>query len=149
VTGPGFGAAADVREQSPAVRLLTTECIGAAWGVDADAVERIVSRSEWLEQSPLDVAQALELRPIADALERVLVVRGASRAKALLSQGKLTLFEFLASDVQMVPNIVYGKNLGLVRSVVLEAAKLPVLICDPDTLSSIVQRFEVDGQARG
>ena len=135
------------------VRLLTTECKGVAWAVEADSVECIVDRSEWLDQAPLDVAHALELRPFADALERVLVMRSDSGKKALLSQGKLTLIELLASDVQLVPGIVYAAGFGPVRSVVLEAASFPVLICDPASLTSAaggVAGFgEVDGQARG
>ena len=117
-------------------RLLATQCTGAAWAVDADSVERIVRRSDWLEQPPLDVASSLALAPLPDALERVLVVQGASGAKALLSRGMLALIEVSASDVATVPSIVYGSSLGPVRSVVLEAMGFPVLIFDPDSLQA-------------
>ena len=121
---------------SRGVRLLATQCTGVGWAVDADTVERIIRRSEWLEQPPLDVASSLALRPLPDALERVLVVQGASGARALLSQGKLALLELSASDVMTVPGIVYGGALGPVRSVVLEAAGFPVLIFDLDSLQA-------------
>src|SRR6186997_877100 len=118
------------------VRLLATQCLGALWAVDADSVERIVSRSDWLEQPPLDVADALALRPPPDALERVVVVYGAGGAHALLSKGSLMLFELSASDVQAVPSIVYAGTTGLVRNVVLEAAGFPVLIFDLESLQA-------------
>ena len=133
----------DVREPSPEVRLLATECEDVAWAVDADSVERIVRRSEWLEAPPLDVAHTLALRPFAEALERVLMVQGVSGAKALLSQGRLRLIELLASDVQTVPNIVYGSCFGPVRSVVLEATDFPVLICDPESLEAALGRRQL------
>jgi hypothetical protein len=119
-------------QPSPGVRLLTTRCTGAAWAVDADSVERIVRRSDWLEQPPLDVASSLALVPLPDALERVLVLQGGSGVMALLSTGLLALVELSASDVMTVPSIVYGGSLGPVRSVVL-ATGLPVLIFDPDS----------------
>jgi hypothetical protein len=116
--------------------LLATRCTGASWAVDADSVERIVRRSEWLEQPPLDVASSLALAPLPDALERVLVIQGASGPKALLSRGMLALIELSRSDVATVPSIVYGGSTGPVHSVVLEAVGFPVLICDPDSLQA-------------
>jgi hypothetical protein len=82
------------------------------------------------------VASSLALVPLPDALERVLVLHGASGAKALLSTGLLALIELSASDVMTVPSIVYGGSLGPVRSVVLEATGFPVLIFDPDSLQA-------------
>ena len=133
--GPGaFAPPSATPQQSPGVQLLTTQCRGAAWAVEADSVERIIMHSDWFEEPPLDVAHALELRPFPDGLERVLVVHGVLGAKALLSRGKLTLIELLASDVQMVPSIVYGSALGPVQQVVLEAADFPVLVFNPDSV---------------
>ena len=121
-------------EPSRTVSLLATQCAGAAWAVSAGSVERIVRRSEWLDQPPLDVAESLALRSLPDALERVLVVQGGTQA--LLSHGELALIEVAKSDVQSVPGIVYGGAPGPVRSVVLEAMAFPILIFDLDSLQA-------------
>jgi hypothetical protein len=118
------------------VRLLATQCLGVGWAVDADSVERIVMRSDWQEQPPMDVADTLALRALPDALERVLVIHGISGAVALLSKGALKLIELSASDVQAVPNIVYAGATAPVRNVVLEAAGFPVLIFDLESLKA-------------
>jgi hypothetical protein len=121
---------------APGVRLLATQCLGAGWAVDADSVERILMRSDWREQPPVDVADTLALRPLPGALERVLVVHGISGEVALLSKGSLKLIELSASDVQAVPNIVYAGAAAPVRNVVLEAAGFPVLIIDLESLKA-------------
>jgi hypothetical protein len=123
-------------QAAPGVRLLATQCQGVGWAVDADSVERILMRSDWREQPPVDVADTLSLRPLPDALERVLVVHGNSGAVPLLSKGSLRLIELSPSDVQAVPNIVYAGAAAPVRNVVLEAAGFPVLIFDLESLKA-------------
>ena len=116
------------------VQLLSTECRQAAWAVVAHAVERVLQPSEPTDEAPIDVARQLQLELHADALGRVLLVRTRSGHTALLSLGKLVLMELAEADVNAIPSIVYGTQAGPVSGVVLKAAKLPVLVCNPEWL---------------